>query len=191
MQQVEKLTAHGRPQRARHVEDHGVERHRVGQILAASHIHDERQPRRQVEGLHHSARRGDGQHLPDSQHAGEVKPRQEECQQHVGSLRPKDERPLGQAVGQHAAPGAEKKGRQDLGNLDQGRPFRFAGLLVRQPAQRGRLHPGSHQGNKLTEEVEPVVAMPQGAKGDREGSVPGPARLLVQACRRARGSLGL
>ena len=76
----------GGPDHARAVEDHRVERDRVGQILAPDHLDHEGLACRHVKSRHQAVHRGQYDHVLDPHRAGPGKRRQDERAQHQQHL---------------------------------------------------------------------------------------------------------
>ena len=72
----------GWPDDARAIEDRGIQRDGVGQILLADHMNKKGLSNGNVEGVHDADQKGDEDQLPGGNDMGQREDRQNECQNH-------------------------------------------------------------------------------------------------------------
>ena len=110
------------------------------------------------------SRRASTEDLPDLDPAAGGEREEAEGQQHLDDLRDDERAALGQRVRDEAAEEAEDEHGQELRGRRQPQDERVAGELEDQPGLRHRLHPRPHQGDHLTAEEQPVVAVAEDAR---------------------------
>ena len=161
----------GRPDDSRAVHHDTVEAHRVREILAPHHLEHEGLPGGVVNDVHEAQQQRHEVHDPHGVHAGGHDDAERERKDAGRDLRAVQELALVEAVGEHAAPGAQQQHRQELERGDQ---TERGPVVVRQVQDehglRELLHPRSADRDDLTDEVEAVVAVVQ--RSERGASQP-------------------
>ena len=157
-----------RPHQARPVEDGGVERDRVREILGARHLHQERLPGGHVERAHQpdAAREED-----DERHGDGASPHQHaegECQESEQRLRHQQHAAARQAIGDHARDGRQAEDRQVARDRHLAEVERAALEAVDQPALRHALHPVPDERDALPHHEKAEVAVAERGEAGEE-----------------------
>ena len=149
------------PDDPRRVEERGVERDRIRELGRPDHLVRERLPRGCVEHQHHASQHGEHVHLPWLDVAEQRQQRQERRRDHRGRLRRHHEPARVEPVGEDAGKEAEHAERQELAEDEDADRDRRSGQLEHEPRHRDVLHPRSRDRDRLADEEQPVVAMPE------------------------------
>ena len=160
---------HRRPHEARSVHHRRVQGDRVRQVGAIlHHVHHEGLARGGVERVHDPLDQAEQQDVRDGDHAGERQPRQGERLRHRQHLRGDEHAVAAPAVHPDAGERREHEGGDLAGKADEAERGGRAGEAVDQPARGHARDPGAHEREPLAGEEEPVVAVGQGAGGERQ-----------------------
>lgn len=162
--------AHRRDQRSRHrrphdsgrVHHHAVEADGIGQVGRPDHLQHEGLASRRVDHPHtaHEPSQQVDQPQFDVPEGGEQTQGQG---QHAGArLGPEQQPTLVDAVGHHPTPGPGHQHGHELHGRDRPQVHAATGETQDQPGQADALHPGATHRDDLSEEVQPIVAHPQG-----------------------------
>ena len=115
--------------------------------------------------------------------------REHKCADHLCRLCPDQNRALGMPVSERTSPNGKNHHRRGPDRRDGAeKNFRIRDF-VNVPAHRGLLHPGANQGDQLSPEKQPIIAMAQRAKCCAPGdpahwqSVLASAEIVWDACR--------
>ncbi len=150
-----------RPDDPCRVEERGVERDRIRELGRPDHLIRERLPRGCVEHHHHASQHGEHVHLPWLDVPEQRQHRQERRRDHRGRLCRHHEPARVEPVGEDAGKEAEDAERQELAEDEDADRDRRAGQLEHEPRHRDVLHPRSRDRDRLADEEQPVVAMPE------------------------------
>ena len=153
---------HARDRRAdgsRAVDDRRVEGDGVGEVFFADHLDDERLARRHVEGVDDAEQRGQGEHVPHLDAAGEDQRRENQRKDHRRGLRRDEDVTAVEAVGRRAAEGREKQDRDLARESGEAEKRRRTSQAVDQPRLCDLLHPRADERDELSGEEEAVVAV--------------------------------
>ena len=160
----------GRSDRPGDVDEHRIEADRVAEVLFADELHHERLPGRVLERVVEPQDHRQEADLPYRHRAGDGQQAERQRLHSHRRLQHNHQVPLVDAVGDHAAVGAEHQHRQRLEGDDD--PER--GARVRQVeheiALRGHLHPGADEGDRLTADVAAVIGDGESCEGDASGA---------------------
>lgn len=154
-----------RPDRPCRIDDHAVQRDRIGDVTRAHHLHHERLAARVVDGGHRPEPCGDGIHHPEFDHTREGENAEGEREHSGERLREHDQLALLEAVGDHPSVGSEQQCRQELHRHHRAERGAAAGEFEHEPSLREALHPRAGERDDLAEEVQAVVAKAQRRKG--------------------------
>ena len=143
--------------RARGVSHDAVEADRVLHPVPADHLGDESLPSRLIDGINRAQGRRQDEDHPQPHDVGHGQQPEQERQQAQGGLGAQQEAALVRAVSDQAAVGSQQQHGQELGGGHQAQQGAGAGQLQHQPGLRHHLHPGAHQADRLSGEVQPEI----------------------------------
>jgi len=147
------------PDDARCVEEARVQRHRVGQLIAADHLDRECLPHGGVEHGHRPGDRSDHVDLPHGRVTGEREHREQRRGDHERGLGAEQHPALIEPVRYGAAEEAEQRVRSELADREDADRERRVRLLHHEPGLGDALHPGAADRDHLSEEVQTVVVV--------------------------------
>ena len=147
------------PDDPRGIEERGVERDRVRQLVSADHLEGQLLAGRRVEHEHDPRQQGERVDHPNLDDAGEDHSRERRRDHHPDRLRDDDRPPGVEPVDDHAGHQPENAERHELTGREQSDRERRMGEREHQPGLRDLVDPGAALRDGLAEEVEPVVPM--------------------------------
>ena len=155
----------GRPDDARAVEDGRIEGDRVGDVVAADHLHHERLASGHVHRVDQAQKEREDEDVPDHDDVEVSEQAQGERQQAQRDLGSDHGPSFGPDVGDDPSEEAQKQDRQELHHAQQADVqdrLIPADQSADEPALGHGLHPRPRDGDELAEEEEAVVAVLKG-----------------------------
>ena len=172
--EADQQARHRRAQDPRQVEDGGVERDRVHEVLAADQLDDEGLPGRVVDGVHAPQQEGQCEDVPVAGDAAPHQPCQDQGEDHEHHLGREEDPALGVAVDQRARHEGQDHDGQPLHGAHDPELERTPGKPQHEPGLPDVLHPGPDQGDALAAPEDPEVPVGHRREGLTELQTGGP-----------------
>ncbi len=159
----------GRADNPCQVEDRGVQRDGVHQVLLADKFNDKGLTRRHVQGIDHAYEGSQHQDVPISDDTGGIQDCKGQGDDKGSRLREQYDAFFGELVYPGSGKKGEQKHRRELERTHKGQEESGTCQGIGKPGLRDVLHPGPNQGNAHAKPVVSEAFVLQGGKGIVQG----------------------